>query len=182
MRQVESHAGDGRGGVIANARQAANGTVLARKTARSDNLLGRPPQVARARVIAEPAPKRQHIRLSGCRQRFNRGEACQEPLVIRDHRCRPGLLQHDFGNPYAVRVGGAPPGKIAMAVAVPGEQQIGEADVHSMTRSHSATTAKPSGSTSQASNSGFSGSRRISSCRHWSSPLDTFLLVYFFTV
>src|SRR5438445_11084 len=84
-------------------------------------------------------------------------------------RNRARLLEHDFGNPDGVGTGGAAPRKIAAPATVPGEQQVAERralhcrksgrfglnGLHSMTRSHSATTAKPSGSTSQASNSGF---------------------------
>src|SRR5262249_31022120 len=79
------------------------------------------------------------------------------------------LLQHDFRNPNAVGIAGPAPGEIAMAAAVPREQRL-----HSRTRSHSATTAKSSGPTSQASYSGFNGSSRIRSWRH-SSPLYVFL-------
>ena len=67
--------------------------------------------------------------------------------------------------------------------AVPREQQSGDrARLHSMTRSHSATTAKSCGSTSQGSNSGFSGSRRMRSCSHSSSDGCRLRLVYRLTV
>src|ERR1035438_3076326 len=168
-RQAESDARDGRGGVIAHACERADGLIFARKPVRVRYLLGRAPQVASARVISQAAPQRQHFIFGGRRQGPRGGKALQEALVVRDGRLRPGLLQHDLRNPDAVGVRSAPPRQIAMAFPVPVDEQAGE--LHSMTRSHSATTAKSRGSTSQASYSGLSGSRRIRSCCHWSSPL-----------
>ena len=162
--QLEGDAGDGGCGIVADPRQRADGRIVARETARGHHLPGGAPQIAGARIISQAGPQRQHILFLRRRQRFHRGEAIEEALVIRDDGLRAGLLQHDLGNPDAVGVGGAPPGQIAMAAAVPGEQPL-----HSRTRSHSATTAKSCGSTSQASNSGFRGSRRMRSWRH-SSP------------
>ena len=84
-------------------------------------------QIARTRVIAEPGPELEHIlerrrgELDDCR------EACEEPRVIRCDRLDSGLLQHDLGEPDAIRVralapSGAPRQHPAMAV-VPGEQR-----------------------------------------------------------
>jgi hypothetical protein len=153
-----------------------NGRIIARKTAGRGDLLRGAAQIAGARIVSQAGPQREHVLFRRGGQRFHRGEPVEKALVVRDHGLRARLLQHDLGDPDAVRILGAPPGKIAMA-AVPVHQRL-----HSRTRSHSATTAKSCGSTSQASNSGFSGSRRMRSWRHSSSPAETFVLVYFLTV
>ncbi len=54
-------------------------------------------QVARARVITEPAPVRHHRLAGRPRQRAQIGEAAQEALIIGDNGRHLGLLQHDLG-------------------------------------------------------------------------------------
>src|ERR1035437_8703470 len=111
-------------------------------------------------------------------------------MIVRDDGFGAGLLEPQFADPDGVRIARVAPGKIAMAVGVPGEQEAADlvndrgglahtelGGFQSMTRSHSATTAKPSGSTSHGSNSGFRGSRRICSCCHSSWPVTTLRLV-----
>ena len=56
VRQSERDAGDGGGGVIANARQRAQALEIARKSAHVDDLLRRAPQIPRARIVAQAAP------------------------------------------------------------------------------------------------------------------------------
>ncbi len=130
---------------------------------RGRHLPGGAQQIAGARVVPQAAPQRQDLFFAGRRQGRDRGEPLDEALVVGDGRLRPGLLEHDLRHPDAVRIGHAPPGEIAMAAAVPGQQQAGDRRFHSMTQIHSATTAKSSGPTSQAWYSGLSGSSRICS-------------------
>src|SRR5205823_6491237 len=128
-------------------------------------------------------PQRQHVVFGRGGQRFHGGEAIEKAVVIRQDCLGARLLQHDLGDPDPVRIGGGPPRKLAMPPAVPPEEQLGNGGpLHSMTRSHSATTAKSRGSTSQGSNSGFSGSRRMRSCSHSSSESCRLTLVYRLTV
>ena len=118
---------DGGGGVIADAGQRADAVVVARETAgRHDPLRGEA-QIARARVVAEAAPQREHVVFGGGGQGCDRGEAFEEALVVRDDRLGARLLQHDLADPDAVRIARVAPGKIAMAAGVPGEQQAADA-------------------------------------------------------
>jgi hypothetical protein len=84
-------------------------------------------QVARAGVVAEPAPQRHDL---GHRRRGEfgkRAEACQEARVVGDHRRHLRLLQHDFREPDAVGIAGVLPGQVVAAVAlVPADQARGE--------------------------------------------------------
>jgi hypothetical protein len=82
-------------------------------------------QVAGARVIAEAGPQPQHIVERRCCQRANIGPAFDEPREVRRHRTHGGLLKHDLGEPYAVRVrnlaGCRAPRQNAAVAVVPGE-------------------------------------------------------------
>ena len=84
-------------------------------------------QVAGARVVAEPGPELQHVVERRGGERRDGREAREEARIVRSDRLHGGLLQHDLGEPDAIRVrplalGGAPRQHAAMAV-VPGEQQ-----------------------------------------------------------
>src|SRR5450756_2399341 len=80
-------------------------------------------QIARTRVIAEPAPQPQHLILRRAGERGDIGEAPEKTAVIRNHRTYLGLLQHDFRDPDAVGLARALPRQVVAAVAlVPGEQ------------------------------------------------------------
>ena len=83
-------------------------------------------QVARAGVVAEPGPEFEHVVELGRGQITRRRPARQEPLIIGRDRFDRGLLQHDLGQPDAVRIGClagqcAPRQATAMTV-IPGEQ------------------------------------------------------------
>ena len=83
-------------------------------------------QIAGAGVIAEAGPGLEHVVERRRRQRPNIGPARQKARVIGPDRLDRGLLQHDFGEPDAIRIGAlarrrAPRQLAAMAV-VPGEQ------------------------------------------------------------
>src|SRR5262249_40897589 len=129
-----------------------------------------------------PAPQGQHVVFRSGGQSGSGGKTFEEALVIRDHGLGARLLQHDLADQNGVRIAGLSPRKIAMTACVPVDQEGSDllgffGSAQSITRNHSATTAKPSGSTSHASNSGFRGSRRICSWRHSSSPVSFLRLV-----
>jgi hypothetical protein len=86
-------------------------------------------QVAGARVIAEALPELKYL-VERCRgERQHIGPACHESVEIWRHSRYRRLLQHDFAEPHAVRVGsdaggGAPRQRAAVAV-VPEEKRRG---------------------------------------------------------
>ena len=84
-------------------------------------------EVARAGVVAEPAPRGEHIVERRIGQRTHVREPREEALVVRDHRRHLRLLQHDLGQPDAVRIAVALPRKIVAAVhALPRHEAIRE--------------------------------------------------------
>ena len=91
-----------------------------------DHRLGAGMQISRARVIAEPGPQPEHLleRRRGQRPHVRpaRGEAGE---IGRD-RLHGGLLQHDLGEPHAIRDRASrrrhPPRQRAAMAVVPGEQ------------------------------------------------------------
>src|SRR5260221_313434 len=74
-------------------------------------------QVARARVVAQAAPKRENLAFVGGRERAERRKASDEALEIRQRRGDLRLLQHDLGEPDAVGVARVLPWQAAAAVA-----------------------------------------------------------------
>ncbi len=83
-------------------------------------------QVARPRVVAEPGPEPQHVVERRRRERIDIRPAREEAREIRPDRFHGGLLEHDLGEPHAIRVDRlarlrAPRQHAAMAV-VPGQQ------------------------------------------------------------
>ena len=85
-------------------------------------------QVARARVVAEPSPRRQNVVERRRRQGVDGRPAAQERDVVRDDRLHGRLLQHDLAQPDAVGIGSHPgssaPRQIAPLRVVPAEQRI----------------------------------------------------------
>ena len=93
----------------------------------SDDLARGFVQVARAGVVAQAAPEVQHTVRPGARQRTHVGEAFGETFEVGDDGGHLGLLQHDLGNPDAVGVAHALPGKgLASVAVVPLEQPRAE--------------------------------------------------------
>ena len=82
-----------------------------------DHGLGAAMQVARAAVIAQPAPERQHCLLRRGGQGADIGKTLEEARVIAQHGRDLGLLQHDLGQPDPVGIARALPGQAAAAVA-----------------------------------------------------------------
>ena len=87
---------------------------------------GRRMQIAGAGVIAKPGPGGQHLVLAGGGQRRHVGPEAEKFAVISGHRLHRGLLQHDFRQPDAIRIGAfspwCAPGQHAAMDVVPGEQ------------------------------------------------------------
>ena len=81
--------------------------------ARAD-LAGARVQVARARVVAEPGPRGEHVVERRLGERRHGREPGHPALPVRDHRRDPGLLQHDLADPDRVGVAGPPPRQIAL--------------------------------------------------------------------
>ena len=84
-------------------------------------------QVASARVVAEPAPEREHVVHVGGGERGDRRKAREEALVVRQHRRDLRLLQHDLREPDAIGVARALPGQAMAAVRpLPADDAGGE--------------------------------------------------------
>ena len=92
-----------------------------------DNLARAAMEIARPGVIAESGPVLDHDLERRFRQRLQRRKARQETLEIRDHRADLRLLQHDLGEPDAVRVARLLPRQVVASGAfLPGDQSPGE--------------------------------------------------------
>ncbi len=84
--------------------------------------LRRTVQIARTRVVAQPAPVRQHVVLARRCERGNIRETCYEALVIRDDGGDLGLLQHDLGQPHTVGIRTLPRQAVAAILALPANE------------------------------------------------------------
>jgi hypothetical protein len=80
-------------------------------------------QVARARVVAEPGPRREHVVERRGGERVHRREPRHPPIPVRDHGRDPGLLQHDLADPDRVRVARPAPWQITARPAVPRDER-----------------------------------------------------------
>ena len=115
---VERDGSDRRGGVVANAGQRrASRFDAARENAATllRNYLRAGMEISRPRVVAKPGPALQHVFKWRLGQALHVRPARQEPRVIRRNRLHRGLLQHDFGQPDAVRIGRLAPAAPATA-------------------------------------------------------------------
>src|SRR6185503_9097493 len=78
-------------------------------------------------VVAEPAPEPQHLVLRGTGERGRGRIGFQKPLVVRNDRRDLRLLQHDLGEPDAIRVARSLPRQPAPPVAaLPGDELCGK--------------------------------------------------------
>ena len=122
--------GDGCGGVRADAGEFAQARFGRREATTIDHGARTGVEIARAGIIAEPRPCRHQIGLGCCRQLFDARPARDEFGEARGHRGDGGLLEHDFRQPHAVRVGrvaagGRTPRQRARVPIVPSEQSVG---------------------------------------------------------
>ena len=92
-----------------------------------DNQARSPMQISSARVITEAAPLRQHI-IEGCRSKASDiGEALQKAQVVGNNRTHLRLLQHDFRQPYRIRVARVLPRQmVAAMIFLPVDQLCGK--------------------------------------------------------
>ena len=108
-----------------NTRQGQQGVDIARQFASMlfDADSGRPVQVARAAVVAQARPQREHAVRFGSGQcgQIRKGE--HEAFEIRDHAADLGLLQHDFGQPDPVRAARMLPRQVVSARLIEPAQQ-----------------------------------------------------------
>src|SRR6202034_440808 len=126
-RSVECDGRDGRRGIGADAWQIAK-ALFARRyltVMLLDYDAGASMQITGTGVIAEAGPGFEHIVERRRRQRPYIGPARQKARVIGPDRLDRGLLQHDFGQPDAIRIGALPlrgaPVQPAAVGVVPGQ-------------------------------------------------------------
>ena len=77
-------------------------------------------------VIAQPFPEFKHLGKRRLGQRFYIRESIKPAVIIRDDGFHLRLLEHDFRNPYPVRIAGVTPGKRPLVFFVPGQQFFGK--------------------------------------------------------
>src|SRR6202034_1316608 len=130
-RSVECDGRDGRRGIGADAWQIAK-ALFARRyltVMLLDYDAGASMQITGTGVITEAGPGFEHVVERGRRQRPYIGPARQKARVIGPDRLDCGLLQHDFGQPDAIRIGALPrpraPGQLAAMAVVPSQQVHG---------------------------------------------------------
>jgi hypothetical protein len=129
LARPESKRGNRRGRRAADAGQRGKRRGIARKVAamRAHDRGGRGVQVMRAPVIAEAAPVREHGVDRGAGQCGDIGERIDKAQVVRRHRRDLRLLQHDLGEPDAIRIARVLPRQIVTAVrALPGDDASSE--------------------------------------------------------
>src|SRR5262249_53595974 len=110
-------------------RQRAKRFRVARKASAvlRDYLARRAMREMCAAVVAEAAPQFEHALDWRCRKARHVRKRGEEALVIWDHGRDLRLLQHDLGEPDAVRIARTLPGKIAPAEALlPSDQALRE--------------------------------------------------------
>ena len=127
-RRIERDGRDGGRGIGADAGQIAKVLFACRDLTAVplDYGAGAGVQIAGAGVIAETGPGLEHLFERCRRQRPDIGPARQKARVIGPDRLDCGLLQHDFGQPDAIRLGALarrrPPRQPAAMAVVPGQQ------------------------------------------------------------
>ena len=95
---VESNAGDGPGGVFADAADFLQRVHILRQLAAifRRHLPRALVQVGRPAIVAQPFPQLEHLVLPCGRKRLHGRKAAKEPFIIGKHRFHPGLLEHGF--------------------------------------------------------------------------------------
>src|SRR3954452_5363953 len=115
MRKIEADTCDGCRRVVADTRELAYVFVGGRETAGIRHLLRGFLKSAPPIGVAEPGPGGKQILLGSGGERVDVRESLEEALIKRNHRCNPGLLQHDFRDPDPVRITGPTPWKVTFA-------------------------------------------------------------------
>ena len=80
--------------------------------------------ISGAAVVAKALPLVEHLAFLSPGQGRNGGKPLHPAVEIGLHCFRPGLLQHDFRNPYMVGIPGFifPPGKVPFVTIKPGKE------------------------------------------------------------
>src|SRR5690606_6281158 len=118
--QAHAQAGNGAGGGATDAGQLGELFHVTREFAAvpfDDDLRGLV-QVARTAVVTQAGPQVQHFVFFGGGQGLDRGQGVHEAVEVTEHGADLGLLQHDLGDPNAVRRDALLPGQILAAVTV----------------------------------------------------------------
>ena len=79
-------------------------------------------QILGSSVVAETGPETQDAGQRRAIQLRNRGECLEKLFVVGDNSLDLSLLQHGFGDPYGVGIGGFAPGKISLIFFVPSDE------------------------------------------------------------
>ena len=130
LRLVEREAGDGSGGVGADAGQGFDFLGIVGENAaefvRDDEREFL--QIFCAAIVAEPLPCLQHLRLAGGGERLEIGEALHPSRVVAalEHGGDLRLLEHDFGDENRIRIGGAAPRVVASVCPKPAGELFGK--------------------------------------------------------
>ena len=111
---------DRAGGIRSDAghRAQLGGSIGQRAAEPIAHRLGAGVQVARARVVAEAGPRREHGVERRAGERDHRRELLHPALPVRDHGRDPGLLQHDLAHPDRVGIAGPAPRQVALDLGV----------------------------------------------------------------
>ncbi len=121
---IEGDAGDGGGGVFADAGKVEKGVVGLWKNACLGDGLGGFLKIARAVIVAESGPVREQIGFGGGGERFDGREAIEKAFEVRDDGGDAGLLEHNFREQDGVGIAGATPREIALVAVEPGEEFV----------------------------------------------------------
>lgn len=131
LGQVEGEAGDGSGGVGADAGEDADQFGISRHDAAvmRHDFLSELLKVPGSPIVAESFPGFQNGGLWGGGERGEVGEALKPAGVVAafQHRRDLGLLEHDFGDENGVGVAGFPPRVVLFRSGEPGDEIGGDA-------------------------------------------------------
>ena len=85
---------------------------------------GSPLQIARAAVVSKPLPQLHEPILRDLCQRLDIRADLEKARIVRLDRLNARLLEHDFGEPDAVRILGVSPRQVALVFAVPLQEGV----------------------------------------------------------
>ena len=121
VRGIVRKGDDGGGGVVADAGQGADGSVIRGEAARElvADGAGGGVQVTGAGVVAKALPEVEDVLLVGVGQGADVGEALEEAAVVIHSLHHARLLEDDLGDPNAIGVASLAPGQGAAVRGVP---------------------------------------------------------------
>lgn len=127
---VEGEGANGGGGASAYAAEGFQVFAFGWKRAAelSDDLLRGFVQIARAAVIPQTRPQRQHFVLRRGGKHLYGREFFQETRIVVQHGSDLRLLEHNFGKPDAIRIFNLPRQVVATVLFLPADEPFGEGD------------------------------------------------------